>query len=109
MHWNLKFQVSFTFYQNTFLLHIDTTLYPFVYIPIPTSMLLKENGIITHVAKSDRRVKFLYDKVRDHMSTGAEYITGADSSCLMHMQGVIDRERLPIKTLHIVEILTARQ
>ena len=49
------------------------------------------------------------DKVRDHMSTGAEYITGADSSCLMHMQGVIDRERLPIKTLHIVEILTARQ
>jgi len=27
------------------------------------------------------------DKVRDHMSTGAEYITGADSSCLMHMQG----------------------
>ena len=50
-----------------------------------------------------------HDKVRDHMSTGAEYITGADSSCLMHMQGVIDRERLPIKTLHIVEILTARQ
>ena len=49
------------------------------------------------------------DKVRDHMATGAEYITGADSSCLMHMQGVIDRERLPIKTLHIVEILTARQ
>ncbi len=31
------------------------------------------------------------DKVRDHMATGAEYITGADSSCLMHMQGVIDR------------------
>ena len=25
------------------------------------------------------------DKVKDHMSTGAEYITGADSSCLMHM------------------------
>lgn len=47
------------------------------------------------------------DKVEDHMSTGAEYITGPDSSCLMHMQGVIDRERLPIKTLHCIEILAA--
>ena len=49
------------------------------------------------------------DKVRDHLSTGAEYITGADSSCLMHMQGVIDREGFPIRTKHIVEILTAKE
>ena len=47
------------------------------------------------------------DKVHHHMNTGAEYITGADSSCLMHMQGVIDREHLPIKTIHIVQILAA--
>lgn len=48
------------------------------------------------------------DKIRHHMETGAEYITGADSSCLMHMQGVIDREHLPIKTIHIVEILASQ-
>ena len=48
-----------------------------------------------------------HDKVMDHMSTGAEYITGADSSCLMHMQGVIKREHLPIQTIHIVQILAA--
>lgn len=48
------------------------------------------------------------DKVRDHMSTGAEFITGADSSCLMHMEGIIRREKLPIKTIHIIEILTSR-
>lgn len=47
------------------------------------------------------------DKVRHHMDTGAEYITGADSSCLMHQQGIIDREHYPIKTIHIVEILAA--
>jgi L-lactate dehydrogenase complex protein LldE len=47
------------------------------------------------------------DKARYHMNTGAEYITGADSSCLMHLQGVIDREHLPIKTIHIVQILAA--
>ena len=48
------------------------------------------------------------DKVRDHMSTGAEYITGADSSCLMHMQGVIDHDKLPIRTIHAVEILNSK-
>lgn len=47
------------------------------------------------------------DKVKDHMSTGASYITGADSSCLMHMQGVIDREHYPIQTIHFLEILAA--
>ena len=48
------------------------------------------------------------DKIRHHIDTGAEYITGPDSSCLMHMQGVIDRERLPIQTIHIVEILASQ-
>ncbi|HJC19303.1 MAG TPA: (Fe-S)-binding protein [Candidatus Alistipes stercoripullorum] len=47
-------------------------------------------------------------KVQRHMATGAEYITGADSSCLMHMQGIIDREKLPVKTVHIVEILNSK-
>lgn len=47
------------------------------------------------------------DKVKDHMSTGAAYITGSDSSCLMHMQGVIDREHYPIQTIHAIEILAA--
>ena len=47
------------------------------------------------------------DKVKDHMSTVAEYITGAESSCLMHMEGVIKREKLPIKTIHIVQILAS--
>lgn len=48
-----------------------------------------------------------HDKVWDHLSTGAEYITAPDSSCLMHMQGVIDREKLNIKTIHVAEILAA--
>ncbi|WP_373733490.1 (Fe-S)-binding protein [Bacteroides heparinolyticus] len=47
-------------------------------------------------------------KINDHISTGAEFITGADSSCLMHMEGLIRRQNLPIKTKHIVEILSSR-
>lgn len=45
------------------------------------------------------------DKVKRHIKTGAEYIVGADSSCLMHQNGLIARNNLPIKTLHIVQIL----
>lgn len=48
-----------------------------------------------------------HDKVLAHMKTGAKYITGSDSSCLMHMQGSIDREQLPIQTIHAIEILAA--
>lgn len=40
------------------------------------------------------------------MSTGAEFITGADV-LPVHMQGVIEREHLPIQTIHITQILAA--
>lgn len=51
--------------------------------------------------------KFFYFPMISMACTGAEYITGADSSCLMHMEGVIKREKLPIKTIHIVQILAS--
>jgi L-lactate dehydrogenase complex protein LldE len=37
--------------------------------------------------------------------TRAEYIVSNDSSCLMHIQGLIDRQRKPLKTIHLAEIL----
>jgi len=45
------------------------------------------------------------DRLQDHMDNGVEYITGVDISCLMHLQGLIDRRKLPIKTIHISQIL----
>ena len=47
------------------------------------------------------------DKVRRHIATGAEYITGPDCSCLMHMSGVAAKNSLPVKFIHVVEILAA--
>ena len=47
------------------------------------------------------------DKVRRHLATGADYITGPDSSCLMHMQGVAEKLGLPAKFIHVVQILAA--
>lgn len=47
------------------------------------------------------------EKVRRHMATGAEYITGPDSSCLMHMQGVAQKQGLDIKFIHVAQILAS--
>ncbi|MEY2800289.1 MAG: hypothetical protein RI934_1277 [Bacteroidota bacterium] len=44
-------------------------------------------------------------KVINAMETGAEYIISTDISCLMHMQAYIDKNNLPIKTIHIVDVL----
>ena len=46
-----------------------------------------------------------YDKVQDHAGAGAEYIVSADMSCLMHQKGCAERLELPIKFLHIAQVL----
>ena len=49
--------------------------------------------------------KMGYDKVSDHRDAGAEYIVSADMSCLMHQKGCAERLGLPIKFIHIAQIL----
>jgi L-lactate dehydrogenase complex protein LldE len=46
-----------------------------------------------------------HDRVHDFYRHGVEYIDSADMSCLLHMKGVIDRLRLPLKVIHIAQIL----
>jgi L-lactate dehydrogenase complex protein LldE len=45
------------------------------------------------------------DRVADHERAGAEVITGVDMSCLMHMDGLIRRERKPLQVMHVAEVL----
>ena len=40
--------------------------------------------------------------------TGAEYIVSNDSSCLMHLQGLLSRQGKPLKTIHLAEVLNQR-
>ncbi|MBD1394368.1 (Fe-S)-binding protein [Mucilaginibacter glaciei] len=47
------------------------------------------------------------DRVADHLDHGAEYITGVDMSCLMHMEGILKRQGSKVKVIHIAEILNA--
>jgi L-lactate dehydrogenase complex protein LldE len=51
-----------------------------------------------------------YDKVIDHSNAGAEYIVSPDMSCVMHQKGCAERLGLPIKFIHVAQILNgARQ
>ena len=47
------------------------------------------------------------DKLQRHMATGAEFVTGPDSSCLMHMQGIANKNKYGIRFKHVAEILAA--
>jgi L-lactate dehydrogenase complex protein LldE len=47
-------------------------------------------------------------KIDSILKTEASTVVSIDSSCLMQLQGVIDRAGLPIRTLHLAEVLAAR-
>ena len=59
------------------------------------------------VAEEAVSAKMGKDRVEDHLNNGAEYITAADMSCLMHMEGILKRKNSDVKVLHIAEILNA--
>lgn len=46
-------------------------------------------------------------KVKNALETGAEYIVSTDSSCLMNQQAYIDKHHLPIKTIHLIDVLAS--
>jgi len=49
--------------------------------------------------------KMGYDKVSDHAGAGAEYIVSGDMSCLMHQKGCAERMGLPVRFIHIAQVL----
>lgn len=54
-------------------------------------------------------VKMGKDRVADHIAAGAEFITGADMSCLMHLEGILKRQKSDVQVLHIAEILNSNK
>ena len=41
------------------------------------------------------------------LQTGADYLVSNDSSCLMHIQGMLKRQKSKLKTLHLAEVLAS--
>ncbi len=52
-------------------------------------------------------VKMGKDRISEHDSNSVDYITGVDTSCLMHLEGILKRQGSNTKTIHIAEILNS--
>jgi L-lactate dehydrogenase complex protein LldE len=44
-------------------------------------------------------------KITNALATGAEYIISTDLSCLMQLEGFIQNKKLPLKTMHLADVL----
>lgn len=49
------------------------------------------------------------DKIEAASKAGAEYLVANDSGCLMHLAGLIRRRELPLKTLHLAQVLASEE
>jgi len=45
------------------------------------------------------------DRVADHLRNSTSVLTGGDMSCLMHLEGIVRRGKLPMRVMHAAEIL----
>jgi len=61
------------------------------------------------VKNAETSAAMLADKVRHILNSGAEMCTAGDNSCLMHIFGALNRQRIATKTPHIAEILASTE
>jgi len=59
------------------------------------------------VKNADTSVAMGLDKVDDVLASGADVLTAGDTSCLMHIGGLLSRRRSPVRVMHLAEILAA--
>ena len=52
-------------------------------------------------------VKMGKDRIEEHTANEVEYITAADTSCLMHLEAILKRQGSNVKTIHNAEILNS--
>jgi L-lactate dehydrogenase complex protein LldE len=45
------------------------------------------------------------DRIAEHEKNAVSLITGADTSCLMHLEGLLRRDKKPIRVLHVAELI----
>lgn len=52
-------------------------------------------------------VAMAQQKVEHALDTGADFIVSTDVSCLMHLESYIKKEKLPLKCLHVADVLAS--
>jgi L-lactate dehydrogenase complex protein LldE len=60
------------------------------------------------VKNADTSVAMGSDKARHVRDSGAEVLVAGDNSCLMHIGGLLSRERAGVRVMHLAEVLAAR-
>ncbi|MDQ6641931.1 MAG: (Fe-S)-binding protein, partial [Actinomycetota bacterium] len=61
------------------------------------------------VKNADTSVAMGSDKVRHVRETGAEVVVAGDNSCLMHIGGLLSRQKSGVRVMHLAEILAATE
>jgi L-lactate dehydrogenase complex protein LldE len=59
------------------------------------------------VKNAETSTAMAIDKCRAVVSTGAEVCTAVDGSCLLQIGGALSRQDVPVRTLHLAEILAS--
>ena len=66
-------------------------------------------GGVFAVAEEAVSCRMALDRLADHLAARAEFVTSTDVSCLIHLEGVARRRKLPLRVLHVAEILAANR
>jgi L-lactate dehydrogenase complex protein LldE len=61
------------------------------------------------VKNADTSVAIGSDKVRHVQNSGAEVLVAGDNSCLLHIGGLLSRQRSRVRVMHLAEILAASE
>jgi L-lactate dehydrogenase complex protein LldE len=61
------------------------------------------------VKNAETSVAMGTDKARRVRDTGAEILVAGDSSCLMHIGGVLSREQSGVRVVHLAEVLASTE
>lgn len=61
------------------------------------------------VKNPDVSVAMGADKARHVLDTGAEVLVAGDNSCLMHIGGLLSRQRSGVRVMHLAEVLAAQE
>jgi L-lactate dehydrogenase complex protein LldE len=77
--------------------------------PLPAAEECCGFGGTFAVKNAETSVAMGFDKVRHARDTGAEVLVASDSSCLMHLGGILSREQAGMKVMHLAEVLASTE
>ncbi len=78
-------------------------------VELPDNQLCCGFGGTFAVKFPEVSVAMAQDKLCTASDAGAEVLVANDSGCLMHLAGVIHRQGLPLRTMHLAELLAKRE